>query len=412
MDKCITSLLNQTFEDFELIIVEDCSTDDSLIKCKKYAENDSRISIIHNEQNKGAGVSRNIGLSYATGEYVIFLDSDDYYHNDMFEKYYNKAIEYNVDLVVGGYKRYLLDKDDITIKKDAWECIPSFGKVYNQNLTAENIDIGMGSPCNKFVKRDLLVKNNIKFPDFRVDEDVFYAYMVSICAESIYYYEEILSTVITNGYGVTSTYTKRESNIYKVYLKILKYICEYHIMSDKFVWEFINIVFKKITSLNNSGRYANEYRIYTNECKNMMINDFFEFVAYVEEHFESNIKLNECNMKFYADIKKCKNKILDVNCFSYFAPNKIKNIKQTGAKIALWGCGNYGKLLIDALNDANVKVNGVIDNNKDKQGTMYGGYKITSYDEIRDEIDTIVITNKRNYAGICRQAIGKNIIYI
>ena len=405
MDKCITSLLNQTFTDFELIIVEDCSTDDSLVKCKQYAEKDSRIRVIHNNENKGAAVSRNIGLTYATGEYIIFLDSDDYYHSEMFEKYYNKAIENNVELVVGGFDHYWLDKDDISIKKDLWECIPSNGKVYNKHLTVENINIGSGSPCNKFVKRDLLIKNNINFPNVRVEEDVFYSYMVSIHAESIYYYNEILATVITNIHGLSCTYTKKESYIYVVYLKILKYICETHKMSDKFIWDFINLTFKNMISLNSVKEYSNEY-------KNTIINDFFEFIAYMEEYFQGNIKLNESNMKFYMDIKKCKNNVLNINFFSYSAPQKIKSIQQTGDKVALWGCGVYGKLLIDALNNNNIKIDGIIDNDTAKQGTIYCDYKISSYEEICNKIDTVLVTNMRYYDSICKQAKDKKVIYI
>lgn len=101
LTRCINSLKNQTLEEIEIILVDDSSTDTSLQICQKASEEDSRIKVIH-KVNEGAGKARNAALKIATGEYIGFLDSDDYVEPDMFKTLYEKALKYNSDLVMSG----------------------------------------------------------------------------------------------------------------------------------------------------------------------------------------------------------------------------------------------------------------------------------------------------------------------
>lgn len=97
LNKCIDSTLNQTLQDIELILVNDCSTDNSLEIINSY--NDSRIKVINNKENVGPGVSRQIGIDNAVGEYTMFVDGDDYIENDCLEMMYNAAISNDAKIV-------------------------------------------------------------------------------------------------------------------------------------------------------------------------------------------------------------------------------------------------------------------------------------------------------------------------
>ncbi|KAG4097282.1 nucleotide-diphospho-sugar transferase [Neocallimastix lanati (nom. inval.)] len=99
LDRCIKSILNQTFKDYELIFVDDASTDNSLDILKKYKETDNRIKIIHLEINKGPGAARNIGMDNAEGEFIGFVDSDDYIDERFYESLMKNSNEY--DIVIG-----------------------------------------------------------------------------------------------------------------------------------------------------------------------------------------------------------------------------------------------------------------------------------------------------------------------
>ncbi len=101
LERCINSLRNQTLRDIEIILVDDSSTDSSLEICNKMAMEDSRIKVIH-KVNGGAGLARNEALRIATGEYIGFLDSDDFVEEDMFKTLYDKAEKYSSDLVMSG----------------------------------------------------------------------------------------------------------------------------------------------------------------------------------------------------------------------------------------------------------------------------------------------------------------------
>ena len=95
--KCIDSILNQTFKDFELILVDDGSPDNCGKICDEYAKKDSRVIVIHKE-NGGLSSARNSGLDIARGDYIGFVDSDDYIENDMYELLYNLCEENNCDI--------------------------------------------------------------------------------------------------------------------------------------------------------------------------------------------------------------------------------------------------------------------------------------------------------------------------
>ena len=123
LERCISSLRNQTLEDIEIILVDDSSTDSSLEICNKMAMEDSRIKVIHKE-NEGAGLARNEALRVATGEYIGFLDSDDFVEADMFKTLYDKAVQYGASYM----KEYPIMTDE-EMKKIAKKEVPVNPKI-------------------------------------------------------------------------------------------------------------------------------------------------------------------------------------------------------------------------------------------------------------------------------------------
>lgn len=97
LEKCVDSILAQTYKNIELILVDDGSTDDSLEICRRYERFDERVNVLHKE-NGGQWSARNLGLDYCTGEYVGFVDNDDWVFPDMYEKLYNLMNKYHADI--------------------------------------------------------------------------------------------------------------------------------------------------------------------------------------------------------------------------------------------------------------------------------------------------------------------------
>ena len=108
LNKCVKSIINQTYKNLEIILVDDGSPDNCGKICDKLAERDDRIRIIH-KKNGGLSSARNAGIEIANGEYIGFVDSDDYIDNDMFETLYNNIKDNNADLSIIGYQIETID---------------------------------------------------------------------------------------------------------------------------------------------------------------------------------------------------------------------------------------------------------------------------------------------------------------
>ena len=128
--ECLNSLVNQTLKDIEIICVNDGSTDNSLEILKEYQQVDNRIKII-SKNNSGYGHTMNIGLDYAQGEYIGIVEPDDYVKLDMYEKLYNKAHEFDLDLIKADFYRFTGNKDDLHLK---YNHLSHDAKYYNRVL--------------------------------------------------------------------------------------------------------------------------------------------------------------------------------------------------------------------------------------------------------------------------------------
>lgn len=210
IEKCLNSLVNQTLKEIEIIIVDDGSTDASIKIVEGYAKIDNRIRIFKQE-NKRQGAARNVGISHAAGEYVGFIDSDDWVDLNYFEKLYNSAKKHNSDLALatnvrignGKTKKRLHIKDEILV----------------ENLQ-EKIDLCNlykdACPTNKIYRLNFIKEKNILFPEGVYCEDkifttkaVFYANGIATAPNVYYYYYRNPDST------VNSNKNKKINDIYK-----------------------------------------------------------------------------------------------------------------------------------------------------------------------------------------------------
>ena len=119
LKKCVSSVLEQTFSDFELILVDDKSPDSSGLLCDTLSKKDTRIRVIHREQNGGLSAARNSGIEVMRGEYVLFLDSDDFLHREALSSVYNAIIENNADIAVMSPVSVTDDEDEAPETEEA-----------------------------------------------------------------------------------------------------------------------------------------------------------------------------------------------------------------------------------------------------------------------------------------------------
>lgn len=243
LDRCIKSLLQQTFEDIEFIFINDGFSDGSLAILEYYKSIDNRI-IVLNQENKGVSVARNIALSHCTGEYIGFVDSDDFVEKDMYEIMYKKAMENNSDLVICDFFKQLDCSDEFEINT----FVPSNNIQDITTFTKEHFlrEKTNGFMWNKLYKRSIIMKNKIEFnPQVSLCEDILFnlyfldgASNVSYVNMPLYHYIDREGSAVNKihpkeFYGTVCIYYKQMDSAKKWNMDrtdILKYIDEKNAM--------------------------------------------------------------------------------------------------------------------------------------------------------------------------------------
>ena len=215
ISKCLESLVNQTLNDIEIIVVNDGTKDNSQKIIDKYVKKypDKVKSFI--KENGGQGSARNYGLKKAMGEYIGYVDSDDFVEKDMYKKLYNKAKDDNYDIVVCG--NYNVSEDYQNKNIDTF--------INNYNTDLENIFFGKIAVWNKIYKRDILIKNKLEFKEKVWYEDLAFTIKAIINSNTFAFINEPLyDYLIREGSTMNNSNVARNLEILDAFDDILNYI--------------------------------------------------------------------------------------------------------------------------------------------------------------------------------------------
>ena len=241
INRCLSSIVNQTYENLDIIIIDDGSPDNCGSICDEYAAKDSRIKVIH-KCNEGVSIARNIGINNATGQWITFVDSDDWIEADYYENIFDTIKDRDVDIMYSGGYIWEFEKRTITRKGikhnfcyhrqihiEKWKDL--FAKIVEGNVASEDFETeACEAVCwNKIYRRQFLIENKILFlPDLYRHEDILFnllavekADVVAGCTYIGYHYRKysVDSDSATSGYNV-----KCHMNV-KLFLENL-YCCE------------------------------------------------------------------------------------------------------------------------------------------------------------------------------------------
>lgn len=162
LSRCIDSILNQTFSNFELLLIDDGSKDSSGTICEKYAKQDYRVIVFH-QSNAGVSATRNCGLNRAIGDWIIFVDADDYLYSDALDNLFRNS---TADLIVAGYTHYGILSNKNVLHSPAHMRIDIKN---NGSILKQTVHNYLTTPWCKLFSRKIICKNNLKF-----DETLFY----------------------------------------------------------------------------------------------------------------------------------------------------------------------------------------------------------------------------------------------
>lgn len=197
LEKCLDSILKQTYSNWELILVDDGSSDNSYNICSMYADKDRRISVF-TQKNAGAGVARNYGIEKSTGEYLMFCDSDDFLYSGALDRFVEVAQKRNSDLIISGYNEFRYENDKIIFckKNEAIEreiISPIEARIMYITLYKNYLN---QAPWAKIYKASIIKENNVRFSELKRCQDIvfnikYYEYVnkVSIIKDRLYNYQ-------------------------------------------------------------------------------------------------------------------------------------------------------------------------------------------------------------------------------
>lgn len=254
IERAILSCINQTLKDIEIIIVNDFSNDNTLNIIQHYCNKDSRIKLINHNINKGAGLSRRSGIEHIKGDWMVFLDSDDYLKNDCLEVLLNNALQSNVDIVCPGYIKVSSNEKILEIKIPKEKIIQSGKQKFQNNLED-----------TKHFMNPMLVKSsiwkNVTYSSRRFIEDI------PTLIQILYYAKSILLLNYTGYY-----YTQNKNSLIHSASQIKYKIFSLLSLKDMFIFfkskgnnlsttEFC-IEYEKLLNLDIKDK---EYELYKNE---------------------------------------------------------------------------------------------------------------------------------------------------
>ena len=278
LDQCVESVVNQTYCNLDIILVDDGSPDKCGAMCDAWAEKDSRIRVVH-KQNEGLGFARNSGLDVANGEYFAFLDSDDYLENTMYERLMEKAHKTGADIAVCGYYVQMpdgsfeaqsdFDNEWIICKGDILGLAQDF--IYHRGNLSKKMEI----VCRSVFKRETM---NCRFLSEReiVSEDYYYQIAATLCAEKVAFITDCLYHYRYNGSGLSKTFSFDKFKKFPVQVKAINALFEPYSMPHAGDYCMIMITFNTIQRLYASDLQPDEIKYFLSEMVNNDVWDCIE----------------------------------------------------------------------------------------------------------------------------------------
>lgn len=392
---CVESLVNQTLEQIEIILIDDASTDESLSILRQYEkEYSSKVSVYHLDKNSKQGAARNIGVRYARGEYIMFVDSDDLLDVTACEVLYTKADNVEADIVFCHYEQF-------TSKTQQF--FSHINKLYLGDMTVAKRKALMTTsvvPWAKLIRRQLIVANNIFFPSETYYEDqattyLYYAYAKKVAVVEIPLYKYRVNEISTTNtrnqtyhfqaldMGVCLLERFKKRDLFETYYEELEYfmieqvfclgVINCNARFDELPLDYISRLYRMLLEYFPNYKKNRYYSRYMNQFYRLMLEKYEtsmdEFVSFISSECVENV---------------CRNYI-------YLLEENTDKIKQlTGwlldkeYNVSLWGAGKYGIDIMEFFEQHGFKFASVFDKNEQLEGQQYGYLRVKTVKSVSD----------------------------
>ena len=344
IEECLNSLINQTYETIEIICVDDGSTDLTVDIICRYMEQDDRIKLIQQE-NQYAGVARNNGMTQASGTYIIFLDSDDYFDATLIEKLLQSAVENDSDIVL--CDGYFLDNQTYEISEPSYllnrNILADFPNGFSYKDFPDKIFfVATPAPWNKLYKMSFIHEHNLAFQNIKRCNDDYFVSTSLVLAKKITFVAERLLTYRTNNNDSLQGYSDEcvSLDFYMVYLEMKEKLLELG-KYDEVEKAFINkVVLGSLVPLRKQRTYENFLEAYS-FIKDVVFREMKVYDYDIENIFASkkdlvHIKEMDAAQFLFYELQTLKESFGEKYVFPHRDVSNVKNI-------AIYGAGDVGK---------------------------------------------------------------------
>ena len=411
---CLDSVCNQTLKEIEIICIDDSSSDASLHILQSYAARDSRISIVCNEHNIGAGASRNLGMSLARGEYVSILDSDDDFQLDMLQKMYHKCLSTECDVCICGIR--WLDENSGTYD---FRLTDTIGYIPNYFLRKFHpffypIDVPnhiwrffLPASFCRLYRRDFIEKHDLQFQNLQNCNDVFFGQISLVLAKRLAYIPDRLINYRFHRDGqISSQRGKQPLCIFEALKSIRKWLCEdalWDVYSKSFfeyaaesIWA--NMSASDVLTQNLALEFWKNTGLRSLRMQECKEDDFVTVMAYRKWCALQSGKRLAGSVDVLDDHSRY------IRFFSEVANEQLS--------FALWGWGENGRKFFRIACRYQFSIMEVYDRDPDKWRTSTP--KVVPYEKKNNKVNAVIVTNSKFMQDVCntiREVDEKTVIF-
>lgn len=408
--EALNSIKNQTLKEYELICVNDGSTDSTQEILEEYETQDAKIKIIQNHERVGAALSRNKALNVAEGEYLCFADADDLRSREMLEYAYNSAQKSGADVIIHGITRF---KDEPFGKGIRENYLETFKEKYcrstfNLSESAPLDDIqwpdNLGS---KIFRKAFILQNKLQFQNLPCSNDVYFVMMSLYLAKKILCVNKILTFQRDHQTPTRISYYRDPMCAVKAWEAIAKKLKQsglWEQLTPHFVMRFLYSMDVALRRCDNKQHCQEVYAYIRGETLDRLAVKESGTYSQVNEYIKKWLRLMEREEKI--QVWQASWNYMEM-CMEE-SPEVVNSLFTERKKTYIWGGGKYGRTIARYCRDHSLNILGIIDNNPILLGDKIEGIPVVWFDDIADNVDRIVVSSSWIYEQVYQQIRKRN----
>ncbi len=418
LEESLESIRKQSFQDFELICINDASTDNTIQILQTFQIKDSRIKILSNDERRGAAFSRNRGMREAKGTYLSFLDGDDIFEEEMLKTAY--PIMENLHLDVVSYEYVHVDSKDIGQKQFVTRS-PEYRERYCHHpfsikeYLPEEILRFTSSPCNKLYRRQFIEENCLEFQTLSCANDVYFVNMALMLSERMMILDDSRVMVYARDHSEPMRISSKRDPMctFLAMEKIQKEL----IVRNQFAQLYEHFYYRVYWNLKSalektkSGEEKEAFYCFLRQegierlrsSGGAYYRDTDWYIRRNLERFEKE----DFNSGWY---QKTDNLLeLFLNKKKELLIELFDDCTRRNFRIGIWGAGDNGRELLKFCEQHGLRVDAVIDKSVQRQGKMLMKYEISAPEAVLNDIQLIIVSAYSIYDSVKAETGGRNI---